>query len=284
MVISLAGVGLQMWRSGTEDSALRGEIDDLVTRLAAAEADVAAARAEAMNVKAVLAELADTLPPDLSEELAALVERQDVLESGLAAVEAEAPAPLASGGDVAQALAQSGMGVAAAMINDSLSGGDPSRWLATLSELRAAGLAVGDLDALRAAMIPMPATHGGLLADAQGLIEPLRQNAAKDGHDGWWSAATGRLSDFVSLRRQDDMTGQNDVAAADAPLRAFERAVQAGRLDEALTVSADLGVEMAALEDWRMAVERRLFLDDSLAEFSANMAALLARARTGKAG
>ena len=277
VILAGAGLGLQFWRAGLEDSALRAEIDGLASRLAAAEADGAAASAEAAALKAELSTLSASLPPDLSDEVAGLVARQDAVESA-------GPAPVASGGDAILALAQSGMNVAAAMINDSLSGADPSRWLATLSELRAAGLVVGDLDALRAVMSPLPATDEALVAAAHGLIEPLRGEAAKHGHDGWWSAATGRLSDFVTLRRQGDGAASDGAGAANTPLLAFERAVAAGRLADALAASATLTTDLAALADWQAQARRRLALDDALAAFSADMAARLARAHAGKAG
>ena len=284
VILAGAGLGLQFWRAGLEDSALRAEIDGLASRLAAAEADGAAASAEAAALKAELSTLSASLPPDLSDEVAGLVARQDAVEAGLAAVGSAGPAPVASGGDAILALAQSGMNVAAAMINDSLSGADPSRWLATLSELRAAGLVVGDLDALRAVMSPLPATHDALVVAAHGLIEPLRGEAVKHGHDGWWSAATGRLSDFVTLRRQGDGAASDGARAANTPLLAFERAVAAGRLADALAASATLTTDLAALADWQAQTRRRLALDDALAAFSADMAARLARAHAGKAG
>ena len=284
VILAGAGLGLQFWRAGLEDSALRAEIDGLASRLAAAEADGAAASAEAAALKAELSTLSASLPPDLSDEVAGLVARQDAVEAGLAAVESAGPAPVESGGDAILALAQSGMNVAAAMINDSLSGADPSRWLATLSELHSAGLVVGDLDALRAVMSPLPATHDALVVAAHGLIEPLRGEAVKHGHDGWWSAATGRLSDFVTLRRQGDGAASDGAGAANTPLLAFERAVAAGRLADALAASATLTTDLAALADWQAQARRRLALDDALAAFSADMAARLARAHAGKAG
>lgn len=283
VAVSLAGLGLQLWRAGPVDSALRTSIDTLAAQLAAAEADAKAAREETAKLQDMLAGMAASLPPGLSNEIAGLAARQDVLEAGLAAVEPTGSGPAGPGGDAALALAQSGMGVAVAMINDSLSGGDPSRWLATLSELRAAGLAVGDLDALRHAMIPMPPTHGALMVEARDLIEPLRRDAAKDGHGGWWSAATGKLSDFVTLRRQGDDASGYGTTTVGAPLLAFERAVMADRLADALAASGDLESGVQALEDWRAAAGRRLSLDDGLAAFSADMAARLARSRAGRA-
>ena len=282
VILAGAGLGLQFWRAGMEDSALRAEIDGLASRLAAAEADGAAASAEAAALKAELSTLSASLPPDLSDEVAGLVARQDAVEAGLAAVESAGPAPVESGGDAILALAQSGMNVAAAMINDSLSGADPSRWLATLSELRAAGLVVGDLDALRAVMSPLPATHDALVVAAHGLIEPLRGEAAKHGHDGWWSAATGRLSGFVTLRRKEDVSTPQEATQDNAPLAAFERALAAGRLADAIDAGSQIETDMPALAAWIAAAERRATLDDMLARFGAEMAARLARA--GKAG
>ena len=287
LVLALASLGLQYWRAGTMETALRAEIGSLSAGLEAATADAAAARLDSANIEAALADLVASLPPDLppdlSGDLADLAARQDALESGLAAVETARPAPLVAAGDSGLFLAQSGMSIAAAMINDSRVGDDPSRWLATLSELRAAGLVVGDLDALRQAMSPLPSTHDGLIAAAGELIDPLRQDAGRDGDNGWWSAATGKLSDFVTLRRQGDPTTADGAARANAPLLAFERAVASGRLAEAVATSALLTTDLPALGDWQAAAERRLALDDALASLASDMAARLARAQAERA-
>lgn len=287
LVLALASLGLQYWRAGTMETALRAEIGSLSAGLEAATADAAAARLDSANIEAALADLVASLPPDLppdlSGDLADLAARQDALESGLAAVETARPAPLVAAGDSGLFLAQSGMSIAAAMINDSRVGDDPSRWLATLSELRAAGLVVGDLDALRQAMSPLPSTHDGLIAAAGELIDPLRQDAGRDGDNGWWSAATGKLSDFVTLRRQGDPATADGAARANAPLLAFERAVASGRLAEAVATSALLTTDLPALGDWQAAAERRLALDDALASLASDMAARLARAQAERA-
>lgn len=284
MVLALAGLGLQFWKSETAEVAQQAEIDGLAARLAVAEAEAAAARDAAAALKAEMTDFAGNLPPDLSENVASLAARQDALESGLAAVESAGPSRFGSDGGVTLALAQSGMNIAAAMISDSISGRDPSRWLATLSELRAAGLVVGDLDVLRSVMSPLPPTHDALVAEARGLMEPLRSDANKGGNDSWWTAATGRLSDFVTLRRQGEVAAQDGASTANNPLIAFERAVTAGRLFDAVEASVALETGLAALGSWQAKARRRLALDDALATFSADMAARLARANVGKAG
>lgn len=287
LVLALASLGFQYWRAGTVENALRAEIESLSAGLEAATADAAAARQETANVQTALADLAASLPrdlpPDLSGDLADLAARQDAIESGLAAIEAARPAPLVAAGDSGRFLAQSGMSIAAAMINDSRVGDDPSRWLATLSELRAAGLMVGDLDALRRAMSPLPPTHDGLIASARDLIDPLRQNASRVGDNGWWSAATGKLADFITLRRQGDPAAADGAARANAPLLAFERAVASGRLAKAVAASALLTTDLAALGDWQAAAKRRLALDDALASLASDMAGRVARAQAERA-
>jgi hypothetical protein len=281
LVVAGAAFGLQQWQAGTVESGLRAEIDDLSARLAAAEQALSAAAAAEASLREEIGWIVSGMPADLKHELGELVARVIDLESGLSDVETSRAAP-ATIGDPALVLAQSGMSVAAAMIADSLAGADPSRWLPILSELRAAGLAVGDIEALRIAMSPLPPSRERLVGGAIAMIAELR-GVAGDGEDGgWWSAATGTLSGFVTLRRKEDVSTPQEATQDNVPLAAFERALAGGRLADAIDAGRQIETDMSALADWIAAAERRAALDDMLAGFGAEMAARLARA--GKAG
>ena len=132
------------------------------------------------------------------------------------------------------------------------------------------------------AMSPLPPSRDWLIGEAIAMIAELR-GAAGDGEDGgWWSAATGRLSGFVTLRRKEDVSTPQEATQDNAPLVAFERALAAGRLADAIDAGRQIETDMPALAAWIAAAERRAALDDLLARFGAEMAARLARA--GKAG
>ena len=281
LVVAGAAFGLQQWQAGTVESGLRAEIDDLSARLAAAEQAITDAAAAEASLREEIGGIVSGMPADLKQDLGELAARVTDLESGLSDVETSRAAPAAIG-DPALVLAQSGMSVAAAMIADSLAGADPSRWLPVLSELRAAGLAVGDIEALRTAMSPLPPSRERLVGDAISMIKELR-GVAGDGEDGgWWLAATGRLSGFVTLRRKEDVSTPQEATQDNAPLAAFERALAAGRLADAIDAGSQIETDIPALAAWIAAAERRATLDDMLARFGAEMAARLARA--GKAG
>ena len=278
LVVAGAAFGLQQWQADTVESGLRAEIDDLTARLAAAEQALTDAAAAEASLREEIGRIVSGMPVDLKQDLGELAARVTDLESGLSDVETS-PAAI---GDPALVLAQSGMSVAAAMTADSLAGADPSRWLPVLSELRAAGLAIGDIEALRIAMSPLPPSRERLVGEAIAMIAELR-DVAGDGEDGgWWSAATGRLSGFVTLRRKEDVSTPQEATQDNAPLAAFERALAAGRLADAIDAGSQIETDMPALAAWIAAAERRAALDDMLARFGAEMAARLARA--GKAG
>ena len=281
LVVAGAAFGLQQWQADTVESGLRAEIDDLTARLAAAEQALTDAAAAEASLREEIGRIVSGMPVDLKQDLGELAARVTDLESGLSDVETSRAAPAAIG-DPALVLAQSGMSVAAAMIADSFAGADPSRWLPVLSELRAAGLAVGDIEALRIAMSPLPPSRERLVGEAIAMIAGLR-GVAGDGEDGgWWSAATGRLSGFVTLRRKKDVSTPQEATQDNAPLAAFERALAAGRLADAIDAGRQIETDMQALAAWITVAERRAALDDLLARFGAEMAARLARA--GKAG
>ena len=281
LVVAGAVFGLQQWHAGTVESSLRAEIDDLSARLAAAEQALTDAAAVEALLREEIGGIVSGMPVDLKQDLGALAARVTDLESGLSDIETSRAAPAAIG-NPALVLAQSGMSVAAAMIADNLAGADPSRWLLVLSELRAAGLAIGDIEALRITMSPLPPSRERLVGEAIAMIAELR-GVAGDGEDGgWWSATTGRLSGFVTLRRKEDDTTPQEATQVNAPLAAFERALVARRLADAIDAGRQIKTNMPALAAWIAAAERRAALDDMLARFGAEMAARLARA--GKAG
>lgn len=281
LVVAGAAFGLQQWRAGTVETGLRAEIAGLSERLVATEQALSEAAAAEASLREEIGGIVSGMPADLRQDLGELAARLTDLESGLSTVETSRAAPTATG-DPALVLAQSGMSVAAAMIADSLAGADPSRWLPVLSELRAAGLAVGDIEALRIAMSPLPPSRDRLVSEGNAMLADLR-GADGDGEDGnWWSAATGRLSGFVTLRRKEDSLAAQDVVPDNAPLAAFERALAAGRLAEAVDAGKQIETGMPALAAWIAAAERRAVLDDMVAGFGAEMAARLARA--GRAG
>ena len=281
LVVAAAAFGLQQWQADTVESGFRAEIDDLTARLAAAEQALTDAAAAEASLREEIGRIVSGMPVDLKQDLGELAARVTDLESGLSDVETSRAAPAAIG-DPALVLAQSGMSVAAAMIADSFAGADPSRWLPVLSELRAAGLAVGDIEALRIAMSPLPPSRERLVGEAIAMIAELRGVAGDGENGGWWSVATGRLSDFVTLRRKEDVSTPQEATQDNAPLAAFERALAAGRLADAIDAGRQIEIDMPALAAWIAAAERHAALDDLLARFGAGMAARLARA--GKAG
>jgi len=281
LVVAGAAFGLQQWQAGTDESGLRAEIDGLTARLAAAEQALTAAAAAEASLREEIGRIVSGMPVDLKQDLSAIAARVTDLESVLFDVETSRAAPAAMG-DPALVLAQSGMSVAAAMIADSLAGADPSRWLPALSELRAAGLVVGDIEALRIAMSPLPPSRDQLVGEAIAMRAELRGIAGDREDGGWLSAATGRLSGFVTLRRKEDVSTLQEATQDNAPLAVFERALAAGRLADAIDAGKQIEADMPALASWIAAAERRAALDDMLARFGAEMAARQARA--GKAG
>ena len=278
LLVAGAAVGLQQWQAGAVESGLRAEIDDLTARLAVAEQALTDVATAEVSLREEIGEIVSGIPIDLKQDLGALAARVTDLESGFSNVETSRAAPAAIG-DPALVLAQSGMSVAAAMIADSLAGADPSRWLPVLSELQAAGLVVGDIEALRMAMSPLPPSRERLVGEAIAMIAELRSVA---GDSGWWSAATGRLSGFVTLRRKVDVSTPQEATQDNALLSAFEHALVAERLADAIDAGRQIETNMPALAAWILAAERRAVLDDMLAKFGAEMAARLARA--GKTG
>ena len=294
ILIAGAGLAVQEWRATARVEALQGEIAALTAQLTTAEEIAGTAQDEAARLSGRMAErlaaLEAAIPDDPQTAISDLAGAQDDLAQRLDALEsASASATSSAAGDASateMALAQSALTVASAMLADSLAGGDAGRWLPVLDELEAAGLDLGDLAALRAALSPPPPSTPQLLATAKGMMPSLRE-AARDTRSGWWSSTADTLAGFVTLRRQD---GTGDAVSADSgsPLAGFKDAIAAGHLAAALAASENLA---AALPDragwinsWRIAATRRLAADDALAGFSAAIAARLARHGAGGKG
>jgi len=308
VLVALTGVMVQEWRATSRLEVLRAEVALLASRLDAAESAAIAAQEDSARNDAVLSDrlagLETAMPDDRAGEIGALTASQGALEQRVLALEsdadAESDAPGGAAMQTGSVLAQSGLTVANAMIADSLAGADAARWLPVLDELRAAGLPLGEIGALRRALSPPPPSTSQLLAEASALVPSLRASM-RAGSGDWWSATTDMLAGFVTLRRKDDV--QTDpVPGPDAPVEAFESGIQRGQLGAALAASGPLADALAdvsgdglaeanpdpvlkELASWRIAAERRLAADEALAGFTAAMAALLARTGTaGKAG
>ena len=291
ILIAGAGLALQEWRAASSAEVLQAEIAVLTARLEAAERDAGLAQQEAARLSEEMAErlatLESAMPEDPQAALTSLAAAQEALIQRLELLESAPPPAMGTTGDTEMALAQSALTVASAMLADSLSGGDAARWLPVLTELRAAGLDLQTLPALRDALSPPPPSTSQLLAKAAAMMPQLR-DAVRVGTGGWWSSTADRLAGFVTFRRQ----GETDMpAAADSasPLAGFEVAISGGRLEAALAASEDLAAvlpdQAGAINAWRSAATRRLAADAALAGFSADMAARLARLNAGgKAG
>lgn len=294
ILIAGAGLAVQEWRATTRTEALQGEIAALTAQLTTAEEIAGTAQNEAARLSDRMAErlaaLEAAIPDDPQTAISTLAGAQDDLARRLEALEsASASATSSAAGEASatdMALAQSALTVASAMLADSLVGGDAGRWLPVLDELKAAGLDLGDLAALRAALIPPPPSTSQLLATAKGMMPSLRE-AARDTKSGWWSSAADRLAGFVTLRRQDE-TGDAVSADSGSPLAGFDDAIAAGHLAAALAASENLAAALpdhaGGINSWRISATRRLAADDALAGVSAAIAARLARPGTGGKG
>ena len=298
ILIAGAGLAVQEWRAIARVEALQGEIAALTAQLTTAEEIAGTAQDEAARLSGRMAErlaaLEAAIPDDPQTAISDLAGAQDDLAQRLDALEstsasASASATSSAAGDASateMALAQSALTVASAMLADSLAGGDAGRWLPVLDELEAAGLDLGDLAALRAALSPPPPSTPQLLATAKGMMPSLRE-AARDTRSGWWSSTADTLAGFVTLRRQDEA---GDAVSADSgsPLAGFKDAIAAGHLAAALAASENLAAALpdhaGRINSWRIAATRRLAADDALAGFSAAIAARLARHGAGGKG
>ena len=161
LVVVGAAFGLQQWQADTVESGLRAEIDDLTARLAAAEQALTDAATAKAALREEIGRIVSGMPADLKQDLGELAARVTDLEAGCPMSRRRAPPRRhwrsgAGSGPV---------GHERCRCDDrrQLAGADPSRWMPVIGELRVAGLAVGDIEALRIAMSPLPPSREQLV-------------------------------------------------------------------------------------------------------------------------
>ena len=292
LVVAIGHAALQ-YQTGADD---RGELQ---TRIANLEADLASASAMAAASQAQMAEttarleaekselssrldaLAASIPADQSADLSDLkAEFQTRLATLEPAVEAltqqmdggavmSAPADIS---DTKLVLTRTALSAVAAMTAEMASGGRPERWLETLQPLSKAGLDLGDLDELTKVMTPLPSGSADLVVRGEDLAKRLDNGSGANESDGWWQAATGQLSNFITLR-----AAGGEPAAGPTTLSEFEAALSAGDLRSAVMAAKMIEVSgedmRAALDQWMRDAQRRLVLDDRLVGLTANLLA-----------
>ena len=292
LVVAIGHAALQ-YQTGADD---RGELQ---TRIANLEADLASASAMAAASQAQMAEttarleaekselssrldaLAASIPADQSADLSDLkAEFQTRLATLEPAVEAltrqmdggavmSAPADIS---DTKLVLTRTALSAVAAMTAEMASGGRPERWLETLQPLSKAGLDLGDLDELTKVMTPLPSGSADLVVRGEDLAKWLDNGSGANESDGWWQAATGQLSNFITLR-----AAGGEPAAGPTTLSEFEAALSAGDLRSAVMAAKMIEVSgedmRAALDQWMRDAQRRLVLDDRLVGLTANLLA-----------
>ena len=292
LVVAIGHAALQ-YQTGADD---RGELQ---TRIANLEADLASASAMAAASQAQMAEttarleaekselssrldaLAASIPADQSADLSDLkAEFQTRLATLEPAVEAltrqmdggavmSAPADIS---DTKLVLTRTALSAVAAMTAEMALGGRPERWLETLQPLSKAGLDLGDLDELTKVMTPLPSGSADLVVRGEDLAKRLDNGSGANESDGWWQAATGQLSNFITLR-----VAGGEPAAGPTTLSEFEAALSAGDLRSAVMAAKMIEVSgedmRAALDQWMRDAQRRLVLDDRLVGLTANLLA-----------
>ena len=292
LVVAIGHAALQ-YQTGADDRVV------LQTRIANLEADLASASAMAAASQAQMAEttarleaekselssrldaLAASIPADQSADLSDLkAEFQTRLATLEPAVEAltrqmdggavmSAPADIS---DTKLVLTRTALSAVAAMTAEMASGGRPERWLETLQPLSKAGLDLGDLDELTKVMTPLPSGSADLVVRGEDLAKRLDNGSGVNESDGWWQAATGQLSNFITLR-----AAGGEPAAGQTTLSEFEAALGVGDLRSAVMAAkmieaSDEGMR-AALDQWMRDAQRRLVLDDRLVGLTANLLA-----------
>lgn len=302
LVITI-GSALMQRQSGADDQAeLQSRIASLETALTSTSASASASLAQMAETvtrlqseKAELAvrldELAASIPADQSAGLtslrAELQERLSTLETGVDVltqqIDGSAGMSVIDGaGDTKLVLIRTALSAVTAMTAEMASGGRPERWLETLQSLSSTGLDLGDLDHLAEVMSPPPPTISDLLAQGSGLVRQIRDGAGTTKSDGWWQAATGSLSNFITLR-----AAEGKPAVGSTQLSDFEAALTAGDLRSAVVaakmVKAVDGEAMSTLDGWVAEAQRRLVLDDSLVGLAASLSADLANLLTTEA-
>jgi len=275
LLLVMALGGYQLWTAESRDAALRAETAAIAGQLEAARDELARLRegGDAMRAGQVgLAKRMDGmeagLPDDPSAALAALSTRLEQLEA------ADEMPPRSGASDVMviapeTGLAHAAMAALAAMTAADAGGGEPAQWLPVLSRVSDAGLDLGDLGRRGMLSRSRPPSSAVLLADVVPLAEMMKMNETGAQDAGWWDSATGRLGDFIQLRRSDAGAPTDPNMADGDPLSQVQRAAATGGLRAALEASSAITSPPERLREWQRAVTRRLELDGLLSELSA---------------
>ena len=292
LVIVIGHAAFQYQTDADDQSELQIRIADLEAALASSSARAAASQAQMAETTARLeaekSELssrldafAASIPADQSVELSNLkAEFQTRLASLEPAVEAltrqmDGGAGMSAAADVSDTklvLTRTALSAVAAMTAEMASGGRPERWLEPLQSLSKAGLDLGDLDELTKVMTPPPPDISDLVTQGEGLAKQLRDGSGVNESDGWWQAATGQLSNFITLR-----AAGGEPAAGTTTLSEFEAALSARDLRSAVMAAKMIEAAdedmMSAWDQWMRDAQRRLVLDDRLVGLTANLLA-----------
>ena len=292
LVIAIGHAAFQYQTDADDQSELQTRIADLEAALASSSARAAASQAQMAETTARLeaekSELssrldafAASIPADQSVELSRLkAEFQTRLASLEPAVEAltrqmDGGAGMSAAADASHmklVLTRTALSAVAAMTAEMASGGRPERWLEPLQSLSKAGLDLGDLDELTKVMTPPPPDISDLVTQGEGLAKQLRDGAGVNDSDGWWQAATGQLSNFITLR-----AASGEPAAGTTTLSEFEAALSARDLRSAVMAAKMIEAAdedmMSAWDQWMRDAQRRLVLDDRLVGLTASLLA-----------
>lgn len=279
LVVALAGY--QIWREGRHDAALQSEVLALAGQLEDAQAAIVLLREELDTARAGQAGLGAridgfeaALPIDPSSELAMLSTRLDRLEETAEAAQRSGSGGLSSD-DTESGFANAALIAVSAMTAAEIGGGDPARWLPVLRRISEAGLDLGDLASLERLVLSSPPSAAALRVELGALVEMMKTGGVTSSDTGWWDRTTGRLGDFIRLRRSDAGSLSSQTVATNDPLQRLQRAADTGRLKAALEASHDLTSPPPRLRDWQGAATRRLELDAALAALNASAAARL---------
>ena len=121
-------------------------------------------------------------------------------------------------------------------------------------------------------MTPPPPDISDLVTQGEGLAKQLRDGSGVNESDGWWQAATGQLSNFITLR-----AAGGEPAAGTTTLSEFEAALSARDLRSAVMAAKMIEAAdedmMSAWDQWMRDAQRRLVLDDRLVGLTANLLA-----------
>ena len=275
LLLVMALAGYQVWTAESREAALQAEIAAIAGQLDAARDGLAqlreggnAMRAGQDGLAKRLAGIEAGLPADPSAAIAALSTRLEELEAA-AALPSRSAASDIMVMETESALAHAAMAALAAMTAADAGGGDAAQWLPVLSLASGAGLDLGDLGRLEMLVRSRPPSSAVLLADVVPLADMMRTNETGAEGAGWWDSATGRLGDFIQLRRSDAGVPADRAMDDDDPLSQWQRAATAGGLRAALQASNAITSPPERLREWQQDVARRLELDALLSGMAA---------------